>query len=88
MRGQNPRAEFLWLVGVEPFLDVAVILICSRTPEGFLAQHTDKRGAGDVLLGLVPVSRDREGCLFADNGFLCPFLVLASATMARESVYK
>lgn len=27
-------------------------------------------------------------CLFADNGFLCPFLAVASAKMARESVYK
>lgn len=53
-----------------------------------MAQHADKRKAGDVLLGLVLVSRDREGCLFADNGFLCPFLAVASAKMARESVYK
>lgn len=53
-----------------------------------MAQQADKRKAGDVLLGLVPVSRDREGCLFAHNGFLCPFLVAASAAMAREGVYK
>lgn len=52
-----------------------------------MAQHTDKRKAGDVLLGLVLVSRERERCLFADNGFLCPFLI-ASAMMVRESVYK
>ena len=55
---------------------------------GSSCRREQGREAGDVLLGLVPVSRDREGCLFADNGFLCPFLTVASAKMARESVYK
>lgn len=55
---------------------------------GSLCRREQGREAGDVLLGLVPVSRDREGCLFVVNAFLCPFLTAVSAKMTRESVYK
>lgn len=89
-----PEQRLTWLTGVDLSLELrqfspaALAVAGHQRILGSPCRSEQGREAGDVLLGQVPVSRDREGCLFADNGFLCPLLTITSAKMAREGVYK
>lgn len=54
---------FSWFMGVEPFLDVAVILICSRLPEGFWLNRQTRERLEMSCLGSWCPGIGRDVCL-------------------------